>query len=1213
MTVAARGIRYVVLITALAGVVAITYALSGTPSEAHERASTPHLPKEFANADKTTREIRSSNRWIYRVGDPKGALKRYGSVVAKTGYETFVSIEDSKAASKVQGDAKLVDTTISLPGRSFDPIATPISGNVPAGLERAPTGDGYYIVQLGTVATDEVLDSLKTAGVEILQYVPHQAFFVYGTGEAIARAATHSRVRWVGEFRPEYKLSSQLLEQIDAAKGIGRNPERVSELEMASKRTAVFDVAVFKRASLKNVTSRLSQTGDVRAVIDLPENFFNVIRVEVPLDTVSAIAQIPEVIRVDPWSHPTKEDERSAQIVAGNYTSQTSIAPPGYDPLTQFGVDGQNVTVAVVDDGVGIPGDGGFYITAGNAKDGPLRGSTTGALGHGHLQASIIAGNAPFSVLDPLGYNYGIGVAPNSNIVNIPFLKLGYAGTEANTANDAVTTAGPNGVAGFISNNSWGNGTNANAYDSYTAQFDGFTRDASTSPSIDPMLFVFSAGNSSFSGLTRPHVAKNIIATGATENIRTNLDPSADNLDDLYGGSSRGPAADGRVKPDILAPGKVITGGRSGTNSLFGDIDPAHRWSIGTSHAAPHVAGAAALFTQFWKNGHSGTNPSPALVKAALINGAQDANGLNTSNAIPNGDEGWGRVYLKNVLNTGTAISYVNESNTLFGTGASRTYGGTVADSGRPVRVTLVWTDPPAVGDPALVNDLDLEVTVGGNTYKGNVFSGGLSVTGGTADDVNNVENVFLPAGLSGSISVRVAASAVNGNGVLGNSDATDQHFALVVYNANVSTSSSASLSMETPILLDGNALIEPNECNHLNIPLANSGDTTATVVSAALTTNTPGVSIENTTLAYPSIAANGGISNGLAPYLVSTDNTVSCFTNIDFTLTVVYAGGPSPVVFNFSLPVGQPADQNYSFNATSGAISATGTLLPGSNDDDALLSFTAPFSFSVYGTNVAAGSNIKIGTNGFVRIDNSGSGTSPTNDSLPAAGSDFPAALPVLFPYWDDLDMSPSVMSGGGIYTEVTGAPGAQTLKIEWRARHFVSGQTLGSQDTNFAVYFHEGTNQFEYVYAQTGTGSFAGGDSATVGIQAATTGSLFTEFSVNASTLSAGLKLNATQTPAVCSVGAGACFSTAAPATLSGRVLDRYGRGIGKVKVTISAPDRTTKTYLTNSFGYYRFDDLRSGRSYVVSATSLRYVFSSHVVQLVDDLDGFDFVAEN
>ena len=77
-------------------------------------------------------------------------------------------------------------------------------------------------------------------------------------------------------------------------------------------------------------------------------------------------------------------------------------------------------------------------------------------------------------------------------------------------------------VLGSISNNSWGNGTNSNVYDSYTAQFDGFTRDASTAASIDPILLVFSAGNNGpgANTLTRPKAAKNLISTGNSENLR---------------------------------------------------------------------------------------------------------------------------------------------------------------------------------------------------------------------------------------------------------------------------------------------------------------------------------------------------------------------------------------------------------------------------------------------------------------------------------------------------------------------------------------------------------------------------------------------------------------------------------------------------------------------------------------------------------------------
>ena len=73
--------------------------------------------------------------------------------------------------------------------------------------------------------------------------------------------------------------------------------------------------------------------------------------------------------------------------------------------------------------------------------------------------------------------------------------------------------------------------------------------------------------------------------------------------------------------------------------------------------------------------------------------------------------------------------------------------------------MTLAWTDPPGpTTGNAFVNDLDLEVHAGGHTYQGNVFAGGQSVTGGSADPRNNVENVFLPAGLSGAFTVDVTA-----------------------------------------------------------------------------------------------------------------------------------------------------------------------------------------------------------------------------------------------------------------------------------------------------------------------------------------------------------------------------------------------------------------------------------------------------------------------
>ena len=1110
---------------------------------------------------------------------------------------------------------KLSSNVVNLPGGAFDPVASEREGKVPGGAELSASGDeGYYIVQFDKTADDEMLDNLRATGVEILQYVPNRAFYVYAPGVSAQSSAATTNVRWMGRLRPEHKIPTVLAVQLNAAKTKNSLPNGIARLEMASTRTAIFDVAVFKRADLKAAADRVAAStgGKVRNVIELPGNFFNIVRLEAPIESATLAAQVEDVFRIDAWSRPSAEDERAAQIVAGNYTSTTVIDAPGYNPLAQFGVDGTGVTISVVDDGVGIPGDGGFYLTSANVVNGPLRGATSGADGHGHLNASIIAGTVPFSSLDSSGYNYGLGVAPNSHIINIPLLRDGYSGTEASTVDDTVATAGPNGVPGFISNNSWGNGENGNTYDTYTAQYDGFVRDASSAASIDPLLIVFSAGNSGGLGLTRPKMSKNTIAVANLENIRTELSASANNMDDLNGTSSIGPAADGRIKPDIAAPGTAITGGRSGTDILFGNIGAYHRWSSGTSHAAPHVAGAAALFTQYWKANHTGVNPSPALVKAALINGARDVNGVSTSAATPNGFEGWGRVNLKNVLNTGAIVTYVNETDELAGTGAARIYTGSVADPGRPLRITLVWTDPPGAADPALVNDLDLEVTVGGITFRGNVLSGGQSVAGGPADAVNNVENVFLPAGQTGPLSVRVRAKAINGDGILGNADPTDQHFALVVHNGGVALDTSAFIAAETPVLLSGNSILEPNECNSINIPVTNVGQTTATGVSATLTTSAPGVSVLIGNASYPDIAP-GATALNQTSFQIFTDGTVACLTNIDLRLTISFSGGDSPFVHDFTMRVGQPGGTNYTFASSSGAtISAGGSLVAGSQADDAIVNFTAPFAFSVYGTSVPAGSNLRLSTNGFLRIESAGSSSSAAgNATLPSnGGGSFPANLPVVMPYWDDLDMSSTVTSGGGIYTDVKGPNGSRTLKIEWRARRWVAGQALGAVDTKFAVYFHESSNNFEYVYGLTGTGPSTSGASATVGVQAASTGTVFTQFSSGTASLSSGQMISATIGQAVCSAGAGFCVVTSAPATVAGQVLTRDGRGVGNATVTLTDMDGGTKRVMTNSFGFFRFDDVPSGISYIVSVSASGYSFASQLVVVNDDVTDLTFV---
>ena len=110
--------------------------------------------------------------------------------------------------------------------------------------------------------------------------------------------------------------------------------------------------------------------------------------------------------------------------------------------------------------------------------------------------------------------------------------------------------------------------------------------------------------------------------------------------------------------------------------------------------------------------------------------------------------------------------------------------GAGSSPTSQPFRVTLAYSDAPGptTGRPS-VNNLDLEVTINGQTFRGNVFSGANSTTGGVADPRNNAESVFLPAGTSGNFTVTVEAANIAGDGVPGNADTTDQDFALVIYN----------------------------------------------------------------------------------------------------------------------------------------------------------------------------------------------------------------------------------------------------------------------------------------------------------------------------------------------------------------------------------------------------------------------------------------------
>lgn len=237
--------------------------------------------------------------------------------------------------------------------------------------------------------------------------------------------------------------------------------------------------------------------------------------------------------------------------------------------------------------------------------------------------------------------------------------------------------------------------------------------------------------------------------------------------------SSIGPGVGQRVKPDVVAPGFSVTSANSNAATA---ANPCPLTGMaGTSMATPITAGDVALVRQYFREGWypTGTKgtgvastPSGALMKAMIVHSGVDLSaqgplGQGTFRGQPitprpSNIQGFGRVQLNRVLfqqepsgkSPGQRILVIDDSTRpITATGVEHTVeiGGAAAQPADPIlgtefKATLVWTDAPAqpLDNTPLINNLDLVVTVGGQTLRGN---------GGTAaDQANTVEQVVLPS-----------------------------------------------------------------------------------------------------------------------------------------------------------------------------------------------------------------------------------------------------------------------------------------------------------------------------------------------------------------------------------------------------------------------------------------------------------------------------------
>ena len=831
-------------------------------------------------------------------------------------------------------------------------VAPALSANL---TQQKGTGLQLWLVQFVGPIKTEWIANLRSQGAEIVSYLPNDAYIIWADGATLTQLenAKNSVVQWSGPYHPAYRLHPQLQALLDKGKG--------SSSEAVNVTVQIYANAPDAKAAVSNLLKLGGQ------VFRGPEQILNLIDVSLalPANQFVAVANQASVVNIEPWSAPKKLDERQGQIIAGNISTTVTgtVVPSGPGYLAWLASKGFPTTpsaypvVDVVDDGIdrgtNTPLHPDFYIQGQTSNADRLvvnNNCTSDALangvgGHGNLNAGIVGAyndrtTQPYQ--DSGGYNRGVGISPYSRLAGNKIFNNTGSYDIANCGNTDLGVVQSSYNAGAtITSNSWG-ADNGGGYDSSAQAYDALTRDASPSTTGNQqMLHVFAAGNAGNGAQTvgTPGTAKNVLTVGATENVRDDgvLDgcnfAAAGNADNIASFSSRGPTSDQRIKPDIVAPGTHVQGPASQDpnydgSGVCGDAgsDPSNKyypnplhppgqtitqtlytWSTGTSHSTPAVAGSASLVYNYYQRVlKPGQTPSPAMLKALLLNTPRYLNGVDSGDTLPSPKQGWGDVNMGALFDsTNHYCSILDQSQVFTTTGQTYYLSCQVNNPSRPVRVSLVWTDAPgATTGNSFVNDLDLQVSFNGQSYRGNVFNGQYSVTGGASDKRNNVENVFLPAGTTGTFIVAVKAANLAGNG-LNTGSLPNQDFALVVYNADTATNPTPLLAYNGSTISDAaggnnNGVIEPGEAISLKVSLLNNSPITATNITSSIQPLNPAqVTMTNAVSAYPDLAP-GVAGNNTTPYGFQVVSTLTCGSIITFTQYVTYTGGVFSTTFGF-------------------------------------------------------------------------------------------------------------------------------------------------------------------------------------------------------------------------------------------------------------------------------------------------------------------------
>jgi hypothetical protein len=809
------------------------------------------------------------------------------------------------------------------------------------------SGKQLRLVKFGGPIQPEWFAALRQSGVELVDYIPSYAYLVYGDYASMSRIQVNSKqanspVKWDAEYTDLNRINPDVYANPKFTTGPeARAGAEYFEIQMFKDPSAnAATIAQMNSLQTKPMKEHWEYNHYVNTTVALTLD--GVREIAKRPDVISIMRY------VDPVKFDERQDLIVSGNISGNLPTATNyldwLAGKGFTQAqftaSNFAV---NITDSGIDNGTQTPNHFGLYklgdptnpansrIIYNRLEGTPNSGSTIqGCDGHGTENTHIIGGyvpnGAPFNAAphsDASSYRFGLGVCP--------FVKIG-----SSVIFDPDTYTNPNiplleqmayANGARISSNSWG--SSATAYDAVAQSYDGIARDADTGTTGNQeYVIIFAAGNNGpdATSVGRPGNAKNLITAAASENVQAfggadgcaTGDSDADSANDIADFSSRGPTPDGRNKPDLSAPGTHVSGGvfqstlvtptGSGTGAagacFTGDgvcggvgqsfFPAGQQWytaSSGTSHSTPAIAGATALIRQFFIN-QSLAPPSPAMTKGLLMSSAHNMNGTFANDNLWSNNQGMGLMDINAAFNTVSNAAHILRDEVpadLFtASGQQRVFTGTIANTGAPVRITVAYTDVPGPTSGAVnVNNLDLEVVVNGTLYRGNNFTNGNSTAGGTADGKNNVESVFLPAGTSGSIAIKVKATNIAGDGVPGNASALDQDFALVASNITESPLAIVE-SQGNTITAESCAVdnrLDPGENITVSFAIQNSGTANSGAITATL-------------------QATGGVTNPSAPQNYGTLNVGAGPTSRSFSFKVdpnQVCGNPVTLTFSIS------------------------------------------------------------------------------------------------------------------------------------------------------------------------------------------------------------------------------------------------------------------------------------------------------------------------